>query len=80
MLVQRVCLGRVAFGASTPEEATTAAIEFARLADMYHITGEGSFMAEHISRSKSRGLEEAGATHKDSLPHVPAHYFSSRSA
>lgn len=51
MLVQWVCLGRVVFGESTPEEAITTAIEFARLADMCHITGMESLMAEHIKLS-----------------------------
>jgi hypothetical protein len=48
MLVQWVCLGRVVLGESTPEEAITTVIEFARLADMCHITGVESLMAEHI--------------------------------
>jgi hypothetical protein len=48
MLVQWVCLGRVVLGESTPEEAITTAIEFARLADMCHITGVESLMAENI--------------------------------
>ena len=48
MLVQWVCLGRVVFGESMPEEAITAAIEFARLADMCRITGMESLTAEHI--------------------------------
>ncbi len=46
MLVQLVCLGRVVFGESTPEEAITTAIEFARLADMCGITGKESLMGD----------------------------------
>lgn len=36
------------FGESAPDVAITKAIEFARLADMCHITGMESLMAEHI--------------------------------
>lgn len=48
MLVQWVCLGRVVFGGSAPEEAITTAIEFTRLADMCGVTGMESLIAEHI--------------------------------
>jgi len=48
MLVQWVCLGRIVFGESAPEDAITMAIEFARLADMCRITGMESLMAERI--------------------------------
>ena len=39
MLMQWVCLGRVVFGKSAPEQAITTAIEFARLTDMCGVTG-----------------------------------------
>jgi hypothetical protein len=48
MLVQWVCLGRIVFGVSAPEEAITTAIEFTRLADMCSVTGMESLIAEHI--------------------------------
>lgn len=48
MLVQWICLGRVVFGESTPGESITAAIEFARLADMCGVTGMESLLAERI--------------------------------
>jgi hypothetical protein len=48
MLVQWVCLGRVVFGESAPEEAITTAIEFTRLADMCGVAGMESLIAEHI--------------------------------
>jgi hypothetical protein len=48
MLVQLICLGRVVFTDSEPGDAIDLGIEFARLADMCHITGMESFIAEHI--------------------------------
>ena len=43
-----MCLGRVVFGKCAPDVSITTAIEFARLADMCHITSMESVMAEHI--------------------------------
>lgn len=48
MLVQWLCLDRVVFGKCTPDVSITTAIEFARLADMCHVTGMESVMAKHI--------------------------------
>ena len=48
MLIQWVCLGRVVFRECAPDVAIATAIEFARLADMCHITGIEPFTAEHI--------------------------------
>ncbi len=48
MLIQWVCLGQVMFRESALEKATTMAIKFARLVDIYGITGIESLIAEHI--------------------------------
>jgi len=48
MLSQWLCLGRVVFGESTPEDIITTIIEFVRLADMCGVTGMESLMAGHI--------------------------------
>ncbi|ELR08411.1 hypothetical protein VC83_03559 [Pseudogymnoascus destructans] len=48
MLVQWICLGRVVFGESAPEEAITTAIELTRLADMCGIIGMEFVIAGHI--------------------------------
>ena len=48
MLVQWLYLGRVLFSNSAPEEAITATLEFARIADMCGVTGMESMLAEHI--------------------------------
>ncbi|CZR66023.1 uncharacterized protein PAC_15923 [Phialocephala subalpina] len=50
MLSQWLCLGRVVFDELTPEESITAAIEFARLADMCSVTGMESLMSGHIKK------------------------------
>lgn len=48
LLLQWLYLGRVNFGKLTPEEAVTATIEFARLADMCGVTSIESLMAKRI--------------------------------
>ena len=48
LLVQWMYIGRVIFDDLPPEEAITATIEFARLADMCGIKGMEHSMAEHI--------------------------------
>ena len=48
MLVQWVCLGRIEYGDTSPTDALTLSIEFARLTDMYMITGANHLMAERM--------------------------------
>jgi len=53
MLAQWICLGRVVFSApksQESQESISAAIEFARLADMCGVTGMNSMIAAHIKQ------------------------------
>jgi hypothetical protein len=50
MLLQWVCQNRLVFGDLPPAEATTASIEFARLANMCNIAGMDSLMAKQIKQ------------------------------
>lgn len=51
MLVQWVCHNRIVFGDLPPVELIAVLIEFARLADMFGLTGLESSMAEHIRQT-----------------------------
>ncbi|PQE29721.1 BTB POZ fold protein [Rutstroemia sp. NJR-2017a WRK4] len=50
MLVQCVCHNRIVFSDSPPQETIAALIEFARLADMYNITGLDLLMPIYIDQ------------------------------
>ena len=48
LLVQWMYIGRVVFGDMSETELITAAIEFARIADLCDVTGMEAQVAEHI--------------------------------
>ena len=48
MLVRWMCLSQVVFRECAPDVSITTAVEFARLADTYRVTGMESLMAERI--------------------------------
>lgn len=55
LLVQWIYQGQVLIDDSDASESISTAIEFARLADMYQVTGMERPMAEHIKKQMLRG-------------------------